>query len=90
MTAEKRLDELEPVMGEIAAQLDLHTAQIRRVAAGIGSIVSAISEQSDNITFLLDGQADNKERLARIEAEQTQQGETLKAILSILQKRFDN
>ncbi len=83
MTPEKRLDEIEPILGEIAAQ-------IRRVAAGIGSLVSAVSEQSDNITFLLEGQADHKERLARIEAEQTQQGEMLKAVLSILQKRSDN
>ena len=57
MSPEKRLDQLEPVIGEMAAQLDLHTAQLRRVTTGITTIMEIVSRQSDDITFLLKGQA---------------------------------
>ena len=60
MSPEKRLDQLEPVIGEMAAQLDLHTAQLRRVTTGITTIMEIVSRQSDDIIFLLKGQAQMK------------------------------
>ena len=57
MSPETRLDQLEPVIGEMAAQLDLHTAQLRRANTGITTVMEIVSRQSDDITFLLKGQA---------------------------------
>jgi ActR/RegA family two-component response regulator len=70
MTPDRRLDQLEPVMGEMAAQLDLHTAQLKRIAIGVSTITAAIGEQSDNITFLLTGQANLRTEVAEMKAEQ--------------------
>ena len=66
MSPEKRLDQLEPVIGEMAAQLDLHTAQLRRVTTGITTIMEIVSRQSDDIIFLLKGQAQMKTDIAEM------------------------
>ncbi|MBO0933764.1 hypothetical protein [Fibrella aquatilis] len=70
MTPDKRLDQLEPVIGEFAAQLDLHTAQLRRVNTGIATLIETTSHQSDDINFLLRGQADQREQIAKLVAGQ--------------------
>jgi septal ring factor EnvC (AmiA/AmiB activator) len=90
MTPDRRLDQLEPLMAEHSAQLDLHTAQLRRIAGGIQLVTESISQQSDNVTFLLKQQAEMKGDLEQIRQVQTQQTETLNTILNILQGRSDN
>ena len=104
MTPDQRLDQLEPLMAEHSAQLNLHTAQLRRIASGIQLLTDSIHQQSDNITFLLRQQAEMKGDIALIKGGMTemksdieqlkqvqaQQTETLTAILNILQKRSDN
>ncbi len=90
MTPDRRLDQLEPLMAEHSAQLDLHTAQLRRIAGGIQLVTESISQQSDNVTFLLKQQAEMKGDLEQIKQVQTQQTETLNTILNILQGRSDN
>ncbi len=90
MTPDRRLDQLEPLMAEHSAQLDLHTAQLRRIAGGIQLVTESISQQSDNVTFLLKQQAEMKGDLEQIRQVQTQQTETLNIILNILQGRSDN
>lgn len=60
------LDQLEPMMDEFAAQLDLHTAQLRRVNTGIATLIDTTSHQSDDITFILRGQADQREQIAKL------------------------
>lgn len=97
MTPDRRLDQLEPVIGEMAAQLDLHTAQLKRIAIGVSTITAAIGEQSDNITFLLTGQANLRTEVAEMKAEQQGMKHQLARIeeqniliLSILQKGSEN
>ena len=67
MTPQKRLDQLEPLLAEHSAQLDLHTAQLHRIGHHIQPIGEAIATQSDNIGFLLREQADLKDRVIRLE-----------------------
>jgi uncharacterized coiled-coil protein SlyX len=97
MTPEKRLDQIEPLLAEHSALLDLHTGQLRRIAHGIQAMSEGIGQQSDNISFVLESQAKQGSRLAKIEAVQAehtqtlaQHGEMLQAILNILQKRSNN
>ncbi len=90
MTPDRRLDQLEPLMAEHSAQLDLHTAQLRRIARGIQLVTESINQQSDNITFLLKQQVEMKGDLEQIRQVQAQQTETLTTILNILQGRSDN
>ena len=97
MTPDRRLDQLEPLMAEQSAQLDLHTAQLRRIASGIQLVTDSINQQSDTITFLLKQQAEMKGDIGQIRGDidqikkvQAQQNEILTAILNILQGRSDN
>ena len=104
MTPDKRLDQLEPVIGEFAAQLDLHTAQLRRVNTGIATLIETTSHQSDDINFLLRGQADQREQMAKLVAGQAALeagqaainerldgfGQMLTAILNAVQKPSGN
>jgi hypothetical protein len=53
------------LIGKFAAQLDLHTAQLRRVNTGIATLIETTSRQSDDINFLLRGQADQREQIAK-------------------------
>lgn len=94
MTADQRLDELEPVIGEMAAQLDLVQAQNKRIAHGISNIVTAIGQQSDNITFIFNRQAEQGERLDRLETgvkeiktELTEVKSDVRMILDILRNK---
>lgn len=104
MTPDKRLDQLEPVIGEFAAQLDPHTAQLRRVNTGIATLIETTSHQSDDINFLLRGQADQREQMAKLVAGQAALeagqaainerldgfGQMLTAILNAVQKPSGN
>ena len=97
MTPEKRLDQIEPLLAEQSIQLDLHTAQLRRVSANVQTIANATTTQSDNIVFLLEEVAQVKGNVKQMKETQdkhgemlVEQGQTLKAILNILQNRSDN
>lgn len=97
MTPEKRLDQIEPLLAEQSILLDLHTAQLRRVNANVQTIANATTTQSDNIVFLLDEVAQVKGDIKQMKETQdkhgemlTEQGQTLKAVLNILQNRSDN
>ena len=46
MTPEKRLNQLEPIMAEVSAQVDRVTAQNRQ-------LITTVTQQSDDIQFLL-------------------------------------
>ena len=66
MTPDRRLDQLEPVLGEAVAQLDLHTAQLKRANNNISTLIEINTRQSDDITFVLRGQADQREQIAKL------------------------
>ena len=82
MTPDKRLDQLEPVIGEFAAQLDLHTAQLRRANTGIVTLIETTTQQSDDIAFLLRGQAEQREQIATLIAGQAEQREQIATLIA--------
>ena len=71
MTPDKRLDQLEPVLSEVVAQLDLHTTQLRRANNNIVTLIETVTRQSDDISFLLQGQAELREQVGGLTAGQT-------------------
>ena len=53
MTADERLDQLEPMLAEAMTILDRHTAQLKQLSAVVGQLVTIATQQSDNISFIL-------------------------------------
>ncbi len=53
MTAGQRLDQLELLVSEALTVLDRHTAQLKQLTAAGGQIITILTQQSDNIAFLL-------------------------------------
>jgi hypothetical protein len=71
MTPEKRLDQIEPVIGEMLAVLDQHTALHRQTHAQIKQLTvtftQAFTQQSDQINFLLNDAAERKEQITYVQ-----------------------
>ena len=79
MTEKARLDQLEPLMAEFAAQLDYVSAQIKRLQTNTTSMLQMMLQQGDNISFLLVRQekmendiADLKGQVAKIQGQMTE------------------
>ncbi|MDO7885220.1 hypothetical protein [Hymenobacter cheonanensis] len=53
MTADQRLDQLEPLLSEAMTILDRHTAQLKQLTNAVGQLTTIAVQQSDNIAFLL-------------------------------------
>ena len=60
MTADQRLDQLEPLVSQTLAVADRHTAQLRQISTTVGHLQEAVGQlletgqaQSDNIQFVL-------------------------------------
>jgi chromosome segregation ATPase len=53
MTADQRLDQLEPLLSEAMTILDRHTAQLKQLTNAVGQLTTIATQQSDNISFLL-------------------------------------
>jgi chromosome segregation ATPase len=53
MTADQRLDQLEPLLSEAMTILDRHTAQLKQLANAVGLLTTIATQQSDNISYLL-------------------------------------
>ena len=68
------------MIGEFAAQLDLHTALLRRDNTGIATLIETTSHQSDDINFVLRGQADQREQIAKLVAGQAAINERLENV----------
>ena len=58
MTAEQRLDQLEPLLAQALATLDQHTAQNERHTAQLKVVITAVTQHSDSIAFLLGEQSE--------------------------------
>lgn len=76
MTADDRLDQLEPLVAESLAVLDRHTAQLKQLGAAVlrldGKVTSlavAVAKQSDDINFLLREQAGMKTDVATLKTD---------------------
>jgi uncharacterized phage infection (PIP) family protein YhgE len=72
MTPNNRLDQIEPVLGEVIAQQNLHAAQLRRANANIVTLIETVTQQSDDITFLLKGQAELQTGQAELQTGQAE------------------
>jgi ABC-type transporter Mla subunit MlaD len=90
MTSDQRLDQLEPVIGELVAQLDLHTAQLKRISVNVSTVVTGIVKQSDNITFLLTEVAGLKTQLTNQDERLTRIEDMVTAIYQAIQKPSGN
>ena len=53
MTADQRLDQLEPLLSEAMTILDRHTAQLKQLTNAASQLTAIAVQQSDNIAFLL-------------------------------------
>jgi chromosome segregation ATPase len=53
MTADQRLDQLEPLISEAMTILDRHTAQLKQLSNAVSQLTTIAVQQSDNISFLL-------------------------------------
>ncbi len=53
MTADERLNQLEPLLAETMTILDRHTAQLRQLSNALAQNTSILIQQNDNISFLL-------------------------------------
>ena len=77
MTADDRLDQLEILLSESMTILDRHTAQLKQLSNAVSQLGTSVSQlstlavhQSDNISFLLNEQAEMRAEQAEIRAEQ--------------------
>ena len=69
MTADQRLDQLEPILSEAITVLDRHTFQLKQLSTAVGSLIELMIKQSDNISFLLQENIVIKDRLTGLEAD---------------------
>jgi copper chaperone CopZ len=90
MTPEKRLDQLEPVVAEVLAQLDRVTAQNRSLAIATHQNTQAIISQSDNIQFLLREVAEVKAQVTEVKAEVAEIKVNAAAFETKIIQRFDS
>ena len=69
MTADQRLDQLEPILSEAITVLDRHTFQLKQLGTAVGSLIELMTKQSDNIAFLLQENIAIKDRLTKLEGD---------------------
>ena len=60
MTADDRLNQLEPLLSEALTVLDRHTYQLKQLNVAVSQLFTAVSQQGDNISFLLREQLEMK------------------------------
>lgn len=53
MTADQRLDQLEPLVSQTLAVADRHTAQLRQIYGAVNQLLEAGEIQRDNTQFVL-------------------------------------
>jgi len=69
MTADQRLDQLEPLLAEAMTILDRHTAQLKQLTNAVGQLTTIAMQQSDNISFLLNEHVIIKGGIATLKAD---------------------
>ena len=70
MTADDRLDQLEPMLAEAMTILDRHTAQLKQLSVVVSQLVTIATQQSDNISFILREQITMRADIAELKANQ--------------------
>lgn len=69
MTAEDRLNQLEPLLSGARRILDQHTTQLNQIASAVGRLGVAAEQQSDNIGFVLREQLELKTQQQELKAQ---------------------
>ncbi len=69
MTADERLDQLEPLLSEALTVLDRHTYQLKQLNSAVGQLSAAVAQQGDNISFLLREQVEMKTDIAGMKSD---------------------
>ena len=82
MTADQRLDQLEPLVAQNLAVADRHTAQLKQ-------LVNLAIQQSENMQFALRELVDLKEEQRETKKEQQVMAQKLEVIDSKLDRIFD-
>ncbi len=77
MTADQRLDQLEPLVSQTLAVADRHTAQLKQ-------LVNLVTQQSDNIQFVLKELEAVKEKQTATDAAIETISSTIEAVSSTL------
>ena len=72
MTADERLDQLEPLLSEALTVLDRHTYQLKQLSASVSQLTTAVVQQGDNISFLLREQLTMKIQQNEMKAQQNE------------------
>lgn len=69
MTADERLDQLEPLLSEALTVLDRHTYQLKQLNAAVSHLTAAVAQQGDNISFLLREQSGMKTDISELKSD---------------------
>ena len=72
MSPEKRLDQLEPLVAEISAQLDRVSAQNRQLVNSMSVVLDTLAQHSDSIRFLLSETSQMKTDIAELKKGQAE------------------
>ena len=65
MTADQRLDQLEPLVSQTLAVADRHTAQLRQIYGAVNQLLEAGQIQSDNTQFILREMGELRQEVSR-------------------------
>ena len=82
MTADQRLDQLEPLVSQTLAVADRHTAQLKQ-------LVNLVTQQSDNTQFILQELVKMKGELGELKVESRESKEKQTAMDSKLDRILD-
>ncbi len=69
MTADDRLNQLEPLLAETITILDRHTNQLKQLNNNVAQLNTSVIQQGDNITFLLREQSAMNADLSEIKGD---------------------
>ncbi|MDQ2793352.1 MAG: hypothetical protein M3Y12_05005 [Bacteroidota bacterium] len=87
MTADDRLDQLEPLLSEALTVLDRHTYQLKQLSASVGQLTNAVVQQGDNISFLLREQAAIKTDMAGMKTDMAGVSGKLDLLVQLIQSQ---
>ena len=85
MTADDRLNQLEPLLSEALTVLDRHTHQLKQLSSAVGQLTTAVAQQGDNIGFLLQEQLGMKTDIAGMKTEMTGMNAKLDLLIELIQ-----
>ncbi|AWM34622.1 hypothetical protein [Hymenobacter nivis] len=71
MTADQRLDQLEPLVAQTLAVADRHTAQLKQIYGAVNQLLEAGKIQSDDVQFVLREMSELTYKVGAVEQNQS-------------------